>query len=405
MRAELISIGTELLLGAITDTNATHIAKSLSSIGLDLIYETTVGDNEKRIAEVIDHALTRVDVVITTGGLGPTVDDVTREAIARATGHDLEYQQTLMDQITDRFARFGARMSDNNRRQALIPRGAHAIENPVGTAPSFILETDRGVVMSLPGVPREMMYLLEHNLLPWLIHYMGSTLIIESRVLRTAGIGESQIDAKIADLMMLENPTVGLAAHTGQTDIRITAKAASHEAAQGLIAPIADELTTRLGSWIYASGDDSIEEVVLSLLGSRNATLAVKELESGVLISRLRAVPSADLVLTYAEAINDVTLLQQKYGSLSLGEVASRIAQEIRVAHDTDYALVVVSHETADGARGQEHGTAIAAVSRDSQRTRKFGWTSQDRTDSTEWAATHALALLRRLILKSAEPE
>ena len=191
MRAELISIGTELLLGAITDTNATHIARSLSSIGLDLIYETTVGDNEERIAEVIDHALNRVDVVITTGGLGPTVDDVTREAIARATGTHLGISTGTHgpDYRALRTVR-----CKNERQQSTS--GTHSPwragrRNPVGTAPSFILETERGIVMSLPGVPREMIYLLENNLLPWLIDYMGSSSIIESLVLRTAGIGES----------------------------------------------------------------------------------------------------------------------------------------------------------------------------------------------------------------------
>ena len=199
MQAELISVGTELLLGEITDTNATAIAKALTEIGLDLIYRTTVGDNQQRIAQIIDLALDRVEVVITTGGLGPTVDDVTREAVAQATGHPLEFQPILLEQISNRFRRFGVEMSENNRRQAYVPQGAIPIENPVGTAPIFILKTERGVVMTLPGVPREMKHLLENALIPWLKDYLGESAVIKSQTLRTVGIGESQIDIRIAD--------------------------------------------------------------------------------------------------------------------------------------------------------------------------------------------------------------
>lgn len=182
MRAEIITIGTELLLGEIDDTNATYLARKLREIGVDLYYRTTVGDNERRIAEVIDNALDRVDVVITTGGLGPTVDDVTREGIARATGRPLQFSQALLDQIADRFRRFDVRMSENNRRQAYIPQGAIPIENPVGTAPVFILETERGIIMTLPGVPREMKYLMENNMLPWLAARVESPAVITSMI-------------------------------------------------------------------------------------------------------------------------------------------------------------------------------------------------------------------------------
>ena len=211
MRAEIITIGTELLLGEINDTNATWMAQQLREIGIDLLYRTTVGDNEGRIAAVIDRALDRVDVVITSGGLGPTVDDVTRQGIALATGHKLVFQQTLLDQIADRFRRFNVQMSDNNRQQAYVPEGANPIENPVGTAPIFTLETERGAIVVTPGVPRDMKHLMENAILPWLKSQMDSPALIRSLILRTAGIGESQIDARIGDLMTNANPTVGLA--------------------------------------------------------------------------------------------------------------------------------------------------------------------------------------------------
>ncbi len=156
LNAEVVTIGTELLLGEIVDTNAVHIARQLRTIGLDLHYMTTVGDNLERIARVIDIALNRVDVVITSGGLGPTVDDVTREGVAKATGRPLVFSPELFEQIRAFFNRIGRQMSENNRRQAYIPAGAIPVPNPVGSAPAFVVETERGVVISLPGVPREM---------------------------------------------------------------------------------------------------------------------------------------------------------------------------------------------------------------------------------------------------------
>ena len=168
MQAEIVTIGTELLLGKIVDTNAAYIAQQLATIGLDLYYKTTVGDNEGRITSVLQQALARSDVVITSGGLGPTVDDVTRQAVARAAGRELVLDEKLLAQIEARFARHGFTMSENNRRQAYIPQGAIPIENPVGTAPAFIVETEQGLIVSLPGVPRELKYLMETQVIPFL---------------------------------------------------------------------------------------------------------------------------------------------------------------------------------------------------------------------------------------------
>ncbi len=189
--AELLAIGTELLLGEIVDTNSATIARALRGIGLDLLYISQIGDNEERIARAIADGLERSQAIITTGGLGPTVDDVTREAAARATGRPLELNTELLAQIEERFARWGRRMTDNNRRQAMIPHGAIPIPNPVGTAPAFIVETERSAVISVPGVPKEMEYLLERAVLPYLRQRLSLTGVIKARVLRTAGLGES----------------------------------------------------------------------------------------------------------------------------------------------------------------------------------------------------------------------
>jgi nicotinamide-nucleotide amidase len=400
MQAEIISIGTELLLGEIADTNAMYIAQKLREIGLDLIFMTTVGDNTSRIASVIDHALDRADVVITSGGLGPTVDDVTRDGIAQATGRPLVFHQELLDEIAERFKRFGVRMSDNNRRQAHVPQGAQPISNPVGTAPIFILETERGVVMTLPGVPREMKFLLDNRLIPWLRDHLDSPAVIVCRVLRTAGIGESQIDMRIGDLMTTNNPTVALAAHTGQTDIRITAKAPTREQAAMLLDPLELELRTRLGSWIYGTDKETIDEIVTAMLKQRGASVACVEIGTdGLLGQRLDGL-SAPEVFTQILALSQVSDLPEAriQPEDSITAAAEKSAAAIGSRYQATYglALFVQADEMPDDQASIN--AAMAVASQDKRLSRSFAWT-QARTDAPTWASTHALAMLRRLIL------
>lgn len=277
MHAEIVMIGTELLLGEIVDTNATKLARMLREIGLDLYYKTTVGDNVARISAVLNLALDRSPIVITSGGLGPTVDDMTRQAVACATGRKLVYSEELERQIADRFRSFGRAMADNNKRQAYIPEGALPLPNPVGTAPCFLTEDvqGRGFIVSLPGVPRELEYMMTNTVIPLLVERMGGAKTIKTRVLRTCAVGESDIDRAIGDLMILANPTVGLAAHSGQTDVRITAKADTEAEAEALIAPIEADLRWRLGIAIYGVDEETVPEVVGRLLADRGLKLAV----------------------------------------------------------------------------------------------------------------------------------
>lgn len=286
MRAEVVTIGTEILLGQIVDTNATKLALALKNIGLDLYYKTTVGDNEARIVEVLNNALNRADVVITTGGLGPTVDDMTRSAVAAATGRALVYSSALEAEIAERFRSFGRTMAENNKRQAYIPEGAQPLTNPVGSAPCFLSEdkAGRGAIISLPGVPRELEYMLEQTVIPLLIERMGGAKILKTRVLRTCAVGESNIDNGIGDLMRSHNPTVGLAAHAGQTDVRIAVKANSEAEADALIAPLEAKLRQRLGVAIYGVEQESVPEVVGHLLAEAELTLGLVDLVTGGLI-------------------------------------------------------------------------------------------------------------------------
>lgn len=275
--AEIIAIGTELLLGEIQDTNTRYLARTLREAGIDLYRTTIIGDNAERIAHAIQESMQRAQIIITTGGLGPTVDDPTRQAIALALGVDTEYRPELWEQIQARFKRFGRQATENNRRQAYIPRGAKAIENEVGTAPAFLTESGEITIISLPGVPREMEYLFEKKVLPYLktrYHLEGT---IQTRLLHVAGVGESQVDEWIGDLETSQNPTVGLSAHAGQIDIRITAKAGSSQEAMQRIDELEQVIHQRIGTHIYGKDDETLEEVVLRKLANLGWGLVVVE--------------------------------------------------------------------------------------------------------------------------------
>jgi len=273
--AEIITIGTEILLGEIVDTNTRHIARTLRDLGVDLYRTITIGDNVDRIASAIRESMERAEIVITTGGLGPTVDDPTREAVARAVGVETEFREELWEQVVATIGRYGRVPSENQKRQAYVPRDAIAIPNPVGTAPSFIVETERNAVVSLPGVPKEMEHLLHESVVPYLQKRFNLREIIKVRLVHTAGVGEGMIDEKIADLETLTNPTVGLAAHNGVVDIRIAAKARTEDEAEQMIAKIENDLRARLGEVIFGVDEDSLEDVTFAAVKKRGWKLTL----------------------------------------------------------------------------------------------------------------------------------
>ena len=400
MQAEIVSIGTELLLGEIVDTNAAWIARALTTIGLNLYYKTTVGDNEARIAAVLRQALARSEIVIATGGLGPTVDDVTREAIAAATGRPLEMRPELVGEIEAFFRRRGTRMTENNLRQARLPQGAIAIRNPVGTAPAFIVEEPAGVIISLPGVPAEMRYLMEHAVLPYLRQKFGLRGVIKVRNLHTCNIGESQIDDLIGDLEKASNPTVGLSAHPGQTDVRITAKADSEEEAARLIAEMEAEVRRRLGQVIYGADEETLEGVVMDLLQRRGRTLAVVEtVTGGAITGRLAGVARGSqqfkggLVVPSEAALGNLGLSTAEL-ALPPEELAARAAQRVREVQAADMGLAVL----ARGEAGQ--WTAYFALDADgalTRRSRDFSGRPAELT--VPWIIHVALDILRQALL------
>jgi competence/damage-inducible protein CinA-like protein len=284
--AEIITIGTEILLGEIVDTNTRYIARTLRSMGVDLFRTITIGDNVERIAEAIRHSMDRAEIVITTGGLGPTVDDPTREAVARAAGVELEFREELWEQVVAIISRYGRKPSENQKRQAYVPKGAIGINNPVGTAPCFIVETERNAVISLPGVPNEMEHILHESVIPYLQKRFTLDEIIKIRILHCAGLGEGMIDEKIADLETLSNPTIGLAAHTGVVDIRIAAKAKNEADADAMIAKIETDARERLGTVIFGADEDRLETVTLNEVAKRGWTLTAVEAGLDGLLAR-----------------------------------------------------------------------------------------------------------------------
>ena len=288
--AEIITIGTEILLGEIVDTNTRYIARTLRSLGVDLYRTITIGDNVERIASAIHNSMERADIVITTGGLGPTVDDPTREAVAKAAGVETEFREELWEQVVETISRYGRKPSENQKRQAYVPKGAIGLRNPVGTAPCFIVETKKNAVISLPGVPAEMEHILHESVIPYLQNRFGLDEIIKVRVLHCSGLGEGMIDEKIADLETLSNPTVGLAAHTGVVDVRIVAKAKSENDADKMIAKVEADIRERLGSVVFGADDDRLENVVLGLLEKRGWKLVA--IESGLDGLLLRKLPN-----------------------------------------------------------------------------------------------------------------
>ena len=284
--AEIITIGTEILLGEIVDTNTRYIARTLRGMGVDLYRTITIGDNVDRIAEAIRHSMQRAEIVITTGGLGPTVDDPTREAVAKAAGVELEFREDLWEQVVSVISRYGRKPSENQRRQAYVPKGAIGIPNPVGTAPCFIVETERNAVLSMPGVPNEMEHILHESMIPYLQKRFNLNEIIKIRILHCSGLGEGMIDEKIADLETLSNPTVGLAAHTGVVDIRIAAKAKNEIEADEKIAQIENQIRERLGDVVFGVDEDRLEDVTLNAVAKRGWTLVGVECGLDGLLAR-----------------------------------------------------------------------------------------------------------------------
>jgi len=351
MRAEIIAIGSELLLGQLVDTNTSYIAKRLAENGIELVRTSTVGDDLQRMKEVIREAANRSRIVITTGGIGPTEDDLTREAIAEVFQHPLTFQPHLMEQIEDLFKRRGFRMVENNRKQAYIPEESIPIENPKGTAPGFILETQNGAVISIPGVPVEMEYLIENRVIPYLRNrFEIKRQVIQYKVLRACGLGESAIGLQIKDLMReSQNPSVGTLASIGDIRIRITAKAEHPEEASNLIQKMEKEIRNRLGALIYGVDNETLHGNIVKELERLTLTLSVAETLTGGIISQKLASTNSDSFIQGVVLPSETS--QKQFLNLSLKEFnslkedskrfADSLAQKARNEFNTDFGFAM----------------------------------------------------------------
>jgi len=287
MQAEVISIGTELLLGKTINTNLAYIARSLSPLGIDLFYATTVDDNEIRLYTVIKRALHRSDIVIATGGLGPTVDDITLQIIAQATQKKLILNKSVLKDIKEHFHRRQIPMPKENVRQALIPEGARPLKNEVGTAPGLIMVFDKKVLIALPGPPAEMNPMTERDVVPYLAKKFPGNWTILSRLLKTTGLAESQVNQKVKDILKAKPPlNVGIYANTQGVELNITARAKNRSQAKKLISRVERKIRSRLKEYIYGENSQGLEETVAVLLKKKKKTIAVAESCTGGLICK-----------------------------------------------------------------------------------------------------------------------
>lgn len=404
MESEIISIGTELLLGEITDTNSSYIAKRLTSLGMNVSYQTSVGDDKDRLKELIKLSHDRSHVVVTTGGLGPTVDDITRESIAEALGKGMEFKQELMDGIEAYFRKRGISLSSNNKRQAYIPEGSLAIINPVGTAPGFIVKDEKGVIIALPGIPREMTFLMEKSVIPFLKEEFSLKEGIRSRVLKIGCMGESKVDEKIGDLMRNRDYPVGLLIKDGEIQIRITAQEKDQAKNLKNIKGIEEEIRRRLGNMIYGADDETLEEVVGSILKEKKETVSMADSFTGGFLAQrfLRADSNREffngcLIFINGKALTkDLSLLEEKLkrDGLVSKETAEIAAKETKERYHSDIGLAVLGGKN----KSNDFTTYIALASKDKTMVQEHKFSGiLDIAKSR--VSTLTLELLRRYLL------
>lgn len=399
MIVEVVAVGSELLLGQIVNGNAATIGRVLADHGFDAHHQSVVGDNLDRIVEVLKVAAGRSDALIVTGGIGPTRDDLTREALATAIGAELIFDQAWATVLEERFASSGREMPESNLRQAFYPEGAELIPNPKGTAPALSATINSRPIYLLPGVPEEMEALLLSEVVPRLLELRPRKRVLVSRVIRTWGRSEAQVGEMLDDLYDASNPSIAFLASAGEIKVRVTAAAASKAEANLLIDPVETEVRKRLGSSAYAVGEEKIEEMVLRLLDERGWTLATAESATGGLVAgRLTSVSGASKVflgsvVAYATEVKR-RLLGVDETLLVTEAAAAEMALGARQLLGADVA-VGVSGSAGPDPQEREVGTMVFAVATPETiraHTRKL---PGDRERIRVYATTTALHLVR----------
>ena len=360
MRAEIITVGTEILLGDIVNTNSQFLAKELANLGVEVYYQGTVGDNEDRLLESLEESLNRSDMVITTGGLGPTKDDLTKETAAKLFNQELVFHEESWCEIEAYFNKLGKVPTENNKKQAYFPKEAIVLKNNNGTAPGAILKKDNKTVIVLPGPPREMKPMFEESVKPYL-QYLTDDILV-SKTLRFYGIGESSLENAIIDIINEQsNPTVAPYAKDTEVTLRITAKAISEEVAMDLINPVIDKIEDRVGQYIYSQGESTLEDTVAEMLVNKNLTISVAEsCTGGMVSSNLINYPGISSVfmegcITYSNEAKMKSLgvkkeTLDKFGAVS-EETAREMAEGIARRYNTNIGI------STTGIAGPEGGT------------------------------------------------
>src|ERR687886_923283 len=410
--AEIVSVGTELLLGELVDTNTAWLSGRLAELGVSLYRHTTIGDNKERIVAAFREAASRADLVLATGGLGPTSDDLTNESLGLAAGREMVEYPEARRHVDEMFERFGRKPTPSNYKQALFPEGSTLIPNPIGTAMGAILEHDGTLFATLPGVPAEMERMFEETLEPLIRERTEGAIV--SRTLWFVGMGESALAEKVQDLLDASDPTVAPLAGQGKVRLRVTARAATLEEAEKRIEPVAEEILSRLKEYYFGEDDETLEGVVGRLLTEKGATLALAEsCTGGLLAKRLtdRAGSSAYFVeglVTYSNEAKERLLgvpheLLVEYGAVSK-PVARAMAEGVREDADTDYGLSIT------GVAGHDGGTEEKPVGLDFVGLSDASGTVAEKLDLSAWrrsreairerSANRAFDLLRHRILE-----
>ena len=405
MIVEVIAVGTELLLGQIVNTNASTIGAALADHGFDAHFQQVVGDNEDRVAETIKLAMKRSDAVIITGGIGPTQDDLTREAVCAATGLEMEFSDEYADLLRDWWERRGREMPESNLQQAQHPAGAELLMNPKGTAPGLMIDHEGTLIFCVPGVPAEMEYLIHQEVIPRLSATSGETSVLASRLLRTWGRSESDIADALDDLYRSStNPSLAFLASAGEIKIRITAKADDHVAASKLIEPMETEIRARMGAAVFGADDETIERVILRLLNDLDYTIAAAESMTGGLVSAaLTSLPGSSAVARGGIVAYHPDLKQSLLGVTGVSTVVDleTAEQMARGGRELLGADVVVSVTGSAGPEPLEKpvGTMVIGVSTPEHTQAKELRMVGDRERVRTYAVTSALHLTRLALI------
>lgn len=411
MVVELVSVGTEILLGNIVNTNAAYLSEKCAGLGLSCYYQSVVGDNAKRLFDTIKMATERADIVILSGGLGPTEDDLTKETAAKVFEKELFMDKKIKEQIQKYFAKRGTKPTDNNWKQAMVPEGAIAVENDNGTAPGIIMEKDGKRMILLPGPPNELIPMFEKSIVPYLEALQPG--VIYSKTVKVCGIGESKAETMVSDLIANQtNPTIATYAKTGEVHLRVTASADTEKEAKKLIKPVVKELKYRFEDAVYSTEEDvTLEQSIVELLKKNKLTVATAEsCTGGMVAARLVNVPGVSDCLkvgyiTYADKSKRKLLgvrkgLLKKKGAVSF-EVAEEMAKGAALFSKADVTIATTGIAGPDGGSDEKPvGLVYIACNVKGKVKVKECHFSGNRMKVRESTVANALIFMRECILE-----